>query len=92
MLRSAVALLMAAIPLGEIRAFEARLTPAAAHAPGCRADGAAVAPVFERRADSRDGGQLVQACPSPRCPAGRVPCAYQIQPNGCLSWRCCVPR
>jgi len=39
-----------------------------------------------------DGARLAQACESPRCPAGRIPCNYQIRPNGCVAWRCCIGR
>jgi hypothetical protein len=39
-----------------------------------------------------DGAKLAQACESPRCPPGNIPCNYQIRPNGCVAWRCCVGR
>jgi hypothetical protein len=92
-LLSAAAFAVAAIPLGDIRAQESLIAEAAArqHPEACRGGGAATFETGRSRA-SQDGAQLAQSCPSPSCPAGRIPCAYQIRPNGCLSWRCCIPR
>jgi hypothetical protein len=91
-LRSAAALAVAAIPLGEIRARETLVTGAWArpHPEAC--GGVAAALGTARSLASREGAQLARSCPSPSCPAGRIPCAYRIRPNGCLSWRCCIPR
>lgn len=88
---SAAALAVAAIPLGEGRAQDGLFAAAALlHPEPCR--GSATGIAAGRSPAPREGAQLAQSCPSPSCPAGRIPCAYQIQPNGCLSWRCCIPR
>jgi hypothetical protein len=35
---------------------------------------------------------LAQACPTPSCPAPKVPCDLQIGPDGCIAWQCCDPQ
>jgi hypothetical protein len=36
--------------------------------------------------------QLAQSCPTPSCPAPKVPCDLQIGPDGCIAWQCCDPQ
>ena len=89
------ALFIAGLPLGGSQAqepsaaFEIAVLPAA----GCAEPGQNFpAKKSEHDAALGDGARLAQACESPRCPAGRIPCNYQIRPNGCVAWRCCIGR
>ena len=95
LLKSIAALLIAAFARGESRAHEfhavaeSEFHPAAA----CAEPGRSSHAIDPFQTSSHPAGvTLAQACESPRCPPGRIPCNYQIRPNGCIAWRCCIGR
>lgn len=93
LLNCMTALLVAGIPLGGgwaqgLGAAEIALRPAAV----CAEPERNLSAKPGRDAALGDDAKVAQACDSPRCPPGQIPCNYQIRPNGCVAWRCCIGR
>jgi len=86
-------LLVAAFAPFEGHARELRVAPdAQVSASACAASAPSLLAGGPRSTPLTDGAMLAQACPSPRCQQGLFPCSFQMRPNGCVAWRCCVRR
>jgi hypothetical protein len=95
LLKSITALFIAGFPLGGSHAHERDPVAAIAilSAAACAEPGRSFRAIDSFQTSSPAAGvTLAQACESPRCPSGRIPCNYQIRPNGCVAWRCCIGR
>jgi hypothetical protein len=90
------ALFFAGFAIGEAPAHGPRLVraeTAALSAAACDGPAHSALEIDPFRTSARPPGvTLAQACESPRCPPGQIPCNYQIRPNGCVAWRCCIGR